>query len=122
MATDNETNETNETMDSHISFLYNNISPERPNNLEENYPDTRDDIESADRLLVEIPQARRRQTSIRRPLKKIMKGFKNLVKKKSREDSEPLMPRNSTESSQWVTTESKGDTNLVFSYPDIQIL
>ena len=113
----------NDTIDSHILFMYNNISSKKSSSSEENYSEHRDDAEVVDQSFIDIPQTHNRQTSFRHPLKKMMKGLKKLVKKKCNEDNEPLMPRESfAKPTYWVTAGSKGDDRLMFKCPNTQIL
>lgn len=105
-----------DTIDSHISFLYNNISSSRSDQTFE----YRDDAEAPDSL------ADHSQTSPRhRPLKKMRKRFKKLVKKVKathrREDNEPLMKDSCGESTLWVRTLKSG-SNVTRDYSDSQIL
>ncbi len=99
--------ESSDTINSHISFLYNNISS---NNSEETF-EYRDDVEAPS-------LENQSQTSLRRsPLKKMLKGFKKLVRKKHHEDedNEPLMRHSFSKSTQWVTVMKSGD-NVIDDY------
>ena len=117
--------ENNDLMNSHILFLYDNMSAKKSSSngsFEENFPDCRNDVDSADICLPNSPH-RSTQATFGRPLKKMFKGLKKLVKKKSREDNEPLIPRNaSTLSTELMTNESKDHDTLMFEWSNAQIL
>ncbi len=83
----------NETMATHISFLYNNLPPfesKSGGSLEEVFPDYRDDENDKSGTDFEKTLSSSRQ-GFRSPLKRVVKGFKNRMKKRSHEEGETLM-------------------------------
>lgn len=82
-----------ETMATHISFLYNNLPPfesKSGGSLEEVFPDYRDEENDKSGNDFEKRPSSSRQ-GFRSPLKRVVKGFKNRMKKRSHEEDELLM-------------------------------
>ena len=101
-------NNNEEIINSHISFLYNNITSCK-RSKEDADLDCRDDTEVEDHRQDTVSSYNDLETTFRYPLKKMLKGLKKMVKKKkTADDVEPLMSKKLfLHSSRWELLKSE---------------